>query len=98
MLNRLAPPRGAYDFPRKASFRIILSKVKSDTARRSREFSPSSSFSRFTWLVQLQSPILSPPAVVRGLRYPDRLNRLTYRLPLTHENIDLPQPRDDLLW
>ena len=85
MLNRLAPPRGAYDFPRRASFRIILSKVKSDTARRSREFSPSSSFSRLIW------SSFNPPY---SRRSPDRL---TYRLSLTHQNIDLAQPHYNLL-
>jgi hypothetical protein len=69
--TRLAPPRGAYDFPRSASFRIILSKVKFDTARRSREFSPLQLLQP-PYLVQLQSPILTPPAVVGGLCYPDR--------------------------
>lgn len=40
--------RGAYQFPEAASFRISLSSVRSATARRSRTFSASSSFIRFT--------------------------------------------------
>ena len=46
---------GAQKFPEAASFRISFSSVRSDTARRSRVFSASRSFSRFTW-----SPF-SPP-------------------------------------
>ena len=46
---------GAQKFPRAASARIILSSVRSETARRSRAFSASSCFSRLTW-----SP-LNPP-------------------------------------
>jgi len=42
---------GAQKFPEAASRRISFSSVKSDTAFRSRSFSFSSSFSRFTWLV-----------------------------------------------
>src|SRR5690606_37881275 len=46
-----APPAtgGAQKFPEAASFRISFSSVRSDTALRSRSFSCSSSFSRFTW-------------------------------------------------
>jgi hypothetical protein len=49
MLDAGAPARGAWKFPRAASARICLSKVRSETARRSRAFSASSAFSRFTW-------------------------------------------------
>ena len=55
VLDTGAATGGAYQFPFAASARIILSSVKSDTARRSRAFSASSSFSRRTW-----SPF-SPP-------------------------------------
>jgi len=48
MIDQIAPPRGAYGFPRKASDKIILSSVRSETARRSRAFSASTSFSPFT--------------------------------------------------
>ncbi len=48
MLHAGATTRGAQKFPEAASFRISFSSVKSDTARRSRVFSASSSFSRFT--------------------------------------------------
>lgn len=37
---------GAYQFPEAASLRISFSSVRSETARRSRAFSASSSFSR----------------------------------------------------
>ena len=45
MTNAGAAARGAQKFPLAASARIILSRVRSDTARRSRAFSASSSFS-----------------------------------------------------
>ncbi len=48
LIDRLAAPGGAYGFPRSASCRISLSSVRSDTTRRNRVFSASSSFSRFT--------------------------------------------------
>ena len=48
MLNAGTATRGAYQFPEAASFRISLSSVRSATARRSRAFSASSSFIRFT--------------------------------------------------
>lgn len=48
MLDAGTATRGAYQFPEAASFRISLSSVKSATARRSRAFSASSSFIRFT--------------------------------------------------
>jgi len=43
-----APTRRAQKFPFAASARIILSSVRSETARRRRAFSASRSFSRFT--------------------------------------------------
>ena len=46
MVNALAATRRAQKFPLAASVRMSLSKVRSDTARRSRWFSFSSSFSR----------------------------------------------------
>jgi hypothetical protein len=49
MLDAGAAARGAQQFPRDASCNISLSSVRSDTARRSRVFSVSRSFSRFTW-------------------------------------------------
>ncbi len=48
MVNADSATRGAQKFPFSASARIILSKVRSETARRSRAFSASSSFIRFT--------------------------------------------------
>ena len=48
MLDAGTATRGAQQFPRAASCRISLSSVRSDTARRSRVFSVSRSFSRFT--------------------------------------------------
>ena len=48
MLDTDAPARGAYQFPEAASFRISLSSVRSAIALRSRRFSVSSSFRRFT--------------------------------------------------
>ena len=47
MVNAGSAMRGAYKFPFAASARIILSKVRSETARRSRAFSASSSFILF---------------------------------------------------
>jgi hypothetical protein len=44
-----AAARRAQKFPLAASARIILSSVRSETARRSRAFSASRSLSRFTW-------------------------------------------------
>lgn len=49
MIHASATTGGAQKFPLAASARIILSKVRSETARRSRAFSASSSFRRFTW-------------------------------------------------
>src|SRR5918997_1730056 len=49
VLDAGAPARGARQFPRAASARICLSRVRSATALRSRAFSASSAFSRFTW-------------------------------------------------
>lgn len=51
VVNASTTPRGAQKFPLAASARIILSKVKSDTARRSLAFSASRSFIRLTWLL-----------------------------------------------
>ena len=48
MVDTGAATRGAQKFPDAASFRISFSSVRSDTARRSRVFSASSSFSRLT--------------------------------------------------
>ena len=48
MVNAGSATRGAQKFPFAASARIILSKVRSETARRSRAFSASSPFIRFT--------------------------------------------------
>ena len=53
--------RGAQKFPFAASARIILSSVRSETARRSRAFSASSSFIRFT------RSVFSPPNSRRHL-------------------------------
>lgn len=46
---------GAQKFPEAASFRISFSSVRTETARRSRAFSASRSFSRLTW-----SPLRPP--------------------------------------
>src|SRR5918994_4974333 len=59
MLDAGAAAGGAQKFPAAASFRINFSSVRSETARRRRAFSASSSFRRFTW-----SP-LSPPYSLR---------------------------------
>ena len=48
VVDASATARRAQKFPRAASVRIILSSVRSDTARRSRTFSFSSSLSRFS--------------------------------------------------
>ena len=48
MIDASTTTRGAQKFPFAASARIILSSVRSETARRSRAFSASSSFIRFT--------------------------------------------------
>ena len=48
MVNATATAGGAQKFPEAASLRISFSSVRSDTALRSRSFSFSSSFSRFT--------------------------------------------------
>ena len=48
VLDHGTAARGAYQFPLAASFKISLSNVRSDTARRSRVFSCSSSFIRLT--------------------------------------------------
>ena len=49
LLDTLPPSGQAYEFPRDASCRISLSRVRSDTALRSRAFSCSSSFNRLAW-------------------------------------------------
>ncbi len=48
-IDATATASGAQKFPEAASFRISFSSVRSETALRSRSFSFSSSFSRFTW-------------------------------------------------
>jgi len=48
VIDASAAPRGAQKFPFAASVRIILSSVRSETARRSRAFSASRFFNRFT--------------------------------------------------
>ena len=48
MVDAGSATRGAQKFPFAASARIILSKVRSETARRSRAFSASSAFIRLT--------------------------------------------------
>src|SRR4051794_25039322 len=50
VLDTGAPTRGAQKFPRAASCRISLSRVRSAMALRRRAFSVSSSFMRLTWL------------------------------------------------
>jgi hypothetical protein len=55
MLGAGQAARGAQKFPRAASFRMSLSSVRSDSARQSRLFCASNSFSCFTW------SSLSPP-------------------------------------
>ena len=47
VVDALTSARGAQKFPRAASLRIILSRVRSETARLGRAFSFSSSFRRF---------------------------------------------------
>ena len=51
MIDTTTAPGGAQKFPEAASLRISFSSVRSDTAFRSRSFSFSSSFRRFTWFV-----------------------------------------------
>jgi putative transposase len=51
MIDAAPSPRGAQKFPRAASWRINLSSVRSEIARRSRPFSFSRSFSRRAWSV-----------------------------------------------
>ena len=46
LIDAAPPPRGAQKFPRAASCKISLSRVRSEIARRSRWFSFSRSFSR----------------------------------------------------
>src|SRR5664280_3234695 len=48
-LDAPASTRGAQKFPRAASCRMSLSRVRSETARRSRVFSRSSSLRRLAW-------------------------------------------------
>src|SRR5947209_2902623 len=72
-----------------------LSSVRSEMARRSRTFSVSSSFSRFT-LVALQPAELLSPAIIRHLGHPDLTDRIGNALALRDQNIDLPQLRNDL--
>lgn len=48
MIDTASTTGGAQKFPEAASFRISFSSVRSDTALRSRLFSFSSSFNRFT--------------------------------------------------
>ena len=55
MLDTETAARGAQKFPRAASCKMTLSRVRSDTVRRRRAFSASSSLRRLTWL------ILGPP-------------------------------------
>src|SRR5690606_3480361 len=49
VIDAAPPTRGAQKFPRAASWRISLSSVRSDTARRSRAFSFSRSFIWRAW-------------------------------------------------
>jgi hypothetical protein len=55
LLNAGTATRGAWKFPRAASWRMSLSSVRSETALRSRLFSSSRSFRRFT------GSVFSPP-------------------------------------
>jgi len=63
-------PRIEKKFPFAASARISLSSVSSDTARRRRLFSISSSLSRFH-LIALQATVLVAPSIVRDFRHAD---------------------------
>src|SRR5688572_8570776 len=85
MLDAGTATRGAWKFPRAASCRISLSSVRSETARRSRLFSVSRSFRRFTW--SIQPPELLPPAVIGHLRHPDRADRIAHALTLRRQNV-----------
>ena len=58
MLHTGAATCGAQKFPEAASLRISFSSVRSETARRRRRFSASSSFRRLTW-----SPFRPPYSV-----------------------------------
>src|SRR5215468_5441016 len=74
---------------------MSLSSVKSETALRSRLFSSSKSFRRFTCSV-FSPPNSWPPPIIRHLTHPDLADCIHHVLALRDQNIDLPQLRDDL--
>src|SRR5215813_7471172 len=74
---------------------MSLSSVKSETALRSRLFSSSRSFRRFTCSVFSPPNSLAPP-IIRHLAHPDLADCVHYVLALRDQNIDLPQLRNDL--
>ena len=96
MLDASTAAGGAQRFPDAASRSMSFPNVSSETAFRSRSFSLTSSFSRFTWSV------FNPP---HPLRHRSSVNCVTeidrsgfgHRLTLRYQNTDLPEPGDDLL-
>ena len=80
MIHTSTATSGAQKFPLAASARIILSRGRSETARRRRAFSASNSFKRFT-----RSPFKPP--------YSDRL---CHRFALRVQNVNLTQLSDNL--
>ena len=73
---------------------MSLSSVRSETALRSRLFSSSRSFRRFTCSVF--SPPNSWPPIIRHLAHPDLADCVRHGLPLRDQNINLSQLRNDL--
>jgi len=85
-----APTRGAQEFPRAASCRISLSRVRSETAVRRRAFSRSRSLRRLAWLT------LRPPYSLRGALVGDfvdaqGLDDLGDLLALTEQDVGLAE-------
>jgi hypothetical protein len=90
--NARSLARRAQYFPSSASFRINLSRVRSDTAFFSRRFSRSSSFRRCA-----RSTFGPPPPVVALLRDPKTTADLAGLLALVHPSLGFPQHPDRLL-
>ena len=100
--------RRAQKFPRAASARIILSRVRSDTARRSHGSPPPAPSAASVGPgscrpsplslgpMARQSSVLAP-SVVGVLRHADLPNRVGDRPALALQNLNLPQLQHDLL-
>ena len=103
MIDTGSPTRGAQKFPDAASFKISLSSVRSETARRRRSFSFCSRFSSLSCSVPIPPYLFGgktvhwtlflsarTPAVIGLFCHTDLSDRINPGHALPHQNFNLP--------